>query len=1269
MPGLTQQDVTPVVPQVEDGASGEQEDEGYKPMRWLTNPGNELKFLDKQLVNFVNRMNGEDEEGRYGKQKSTVLPVVNPRLGAVRIYEKEDEPGEIRQGSPLMREPFQGVVEATANVGLAGINATQNVVEQVVAPIQGREPEPQDPEETLLGRPLAGLKEASANALDLPQRYELDPADRMFRDLSGEVAVSLALAWLIGKTPLNPMASSTSFTGTKLNPFVSPGLKDLVNVRGPLAALFRTKNAAKLRPLLRWGSAIGVESMATTALIDNRETPWADPGDDQTRATLKALIPQAGFDFALAGGLYGAGKGVEKLFQLPDLFRSIGRNNKAHNTVNDVGQARTWAEESGLQQRNGEGAYEFIADEPWGAGPVSDAEVRAGFDQSSQAPPAPKNPREAINQMVGSGDRDVPDIWDSSLPEVDVAIRGLDQLDDEGLTAIANRPAEQPIAEALGEQLNRQQQMRQAQDQLREVAQRRLLQRESDAAVRSDAADQLQDLKATQETQAIAEAEGVNGVPTEQINEMLIPDQEMFEAIDVPQLQQIAALDANVGAELAKAGTSPVKATRRELIDAILRVRQKNAGAVSPIQAPPSAMPAAQRNEVKKQVIRQAINEGQVRPSATEAPELPTPTKKDLDDMTPFEALDEELRLKDEYQKLDNAKAERIINETREAEGYYQMSPEEQVANGKLDGWIDDTNSQTGFNPTRSLDDVEKALDSQVAQANLDRIDIPEKASRPITERNRGRIQGTANQLRNWANNGLPPEKQLTKSDSAWEEIVRKKGRLLDTTNIPELDIDQALNDRAIGRVTPATEGVSRAYRQFYGLEDKTPAAKPVAPTPPAPAAQPAFVMPQAYAKSKPTFGQAQLNFESDLDRAAYMLQSKTNGAKADKKREVLFAALKEKGISRREALDLGAEVKASIQDRIEKVTDSRKAPQKRIEIEVPASTRDADQDFSIDLPDVPKSAGGDLPMEERFAQAINGRVEQLETDLKGIAEQIFGDDLPDFNFKLDPQEVVIPPAWGGDGIKTAPSLGNYKYSGLSDVITINNLMNGPRSDLRTAMFHESWHRIQRGYLKPKELKVLDNVFGQRDLANWSQMSGNQRIKQTEVQAVAFQEYAAMRDRGETRTDLIRQSMITQLENYFPEFKGWKKKLTANAFTVLSEGWERIRAFAVRAKNLIADNGYQNVYDIFQDAYDGKLAQGRRFEDATRTIDEVLSMTEAQFEDLVATGKIKEVDANFDEAIERDKYFRKWKGKANTVLNSIDTEIAALKQLAAQGGC
>ena len=648
--------------------------------------------------------------------------------------------------------------------------------------------------------------------------------------------------------------------------------------------------------------------------------------------------------------------------------------------------------------------------------------------------------------------------------------------------------------------------MRQAQEQLRQVAEARSQQR----GFGSDVVDEA---PAAPEAKPVAEASAVD--PAQPV----IPNQDMFEAIDVPQLQGIASLDANVGAELAKAGTSPTKATRRELIDAILTVRQKNLGTISPVNAPPSAMPAAQRNEVKKQVIRQAINEGQVRPSATEAPELPTPTKKDLDDMTPFEALDEELRLKSEYQKLDNAKAERIINETREAEGYRQMSPEEQVANGKLDGW---------------------------------------------------------------------------------EE-------------------------------------------------------------PSAPAAKPEFAIPKDLSKSAPRFGMAQLKFESDLDRAAYMLRDK---AKKSKGEDRMIAALKEQGYDIDEIRALGNDVKVKIQDSIQEATGTRRAPQEAMTIEVPRSELS-----SIDLPDVPKRAGGDLPMEERLSKAVNIRVEQLETDLKGIAKQVFGDDLPDFKFRTGEKRTIASSDWGGDGTTYTPQSASYSFGGIQDLITINNLSNRSYAELRSSMFHESWHRIQRGYLKIKELKVLDNVFAQKDLANFANLPSGYNIKQIEVQAVAFQNYSQMRDRGETRMDLIRNAMAKELETAFPGFKGWQKKFTVEALTAIAEGWERIRGFTSRAKNLIDGNGYQNVYDLFEQAYDGRLTKNRRFEDAVRTVDEVMGMTDAQVEDLVATGNIKEVDASLDAAIARGTHFNKWRGKANTVLNSIDTEIAALKKLATEGGC
>ena len=49
MPGLTQADVTPNA--VEEEEQEKQKDEGYQWGRWLTNPGNELRFIGKGVQN------------------------------------------------------------------------------------------------------------------------------------------------------------------------------------------------------------------------------------------------------------------------------------------------------------------------------------------------------------------------------------------------------------------------------------------------------------------------------------------------------------------------------------------------------------------------------------------------------------------------------------------------------------------------------------------------------------------------------------------------------------------------------------------------------------------------------------------------------------------------------------------------------------------------------------------------------------------------------------------------------------------------------------------------------------------------------------------------------------------------------------------------------------------------------------------------------------------------------------------------------------------
>ena len=98
-------------------------------------------------------------------------------------------------------------------------------------------------------------------------------------------------------------------------------------------------------------------------------------------------------------------------------------------------------------------------------------------------------------------------------------------------------------------------------------------------------------------------------------------------------------------------------------------------------------------------------------------------------------------------------------------------------------------------------------------------------------------------------------------------------------------------------------------------------------------AAKSAFRLPADVAKSKPRFGMAQLQFASDLDRAAYIIRNK---AKASKGEARIIAALEAQGYDIPEIRARGDEVKTLIQDVIEEQTGSRRAPQEAMTLEIP---------------------------------------------------------------------------------------------------------------------------------------------------------------------------------------------------------------------------------------------------------------------------------------------------------------------------------------------
>jgi len=119
-------------------------------------------------------------------------------------------------------------------------------------------------------------------------------------------------------------------------------------------------------------------------------------------------------------------------------------------------------------------------------------------------------------------------------------------------------------------------------------------------------------------------------------------------------------------------------------------------------------------------------------------------------------------------------------------------------------------------------------------------------------------------------------------------------------------------------------------------------------------ATKPVFTLPADVAKSKPRFGMAQLQFESDLDRAAYIIRNK---AKASKGEARIIAALEAQGYDIPSIRARGDEVKQLIQDVIEEQTGSRRAPQEAMTLEIP-DTESAGVRASQSLPQASRADG-----------------------------------------------------------------------------------------------------------------------------------------------------------------------------------------------------------------------------------------------------------------------------------------------------------------------
>ena len=96
-------------------------------------------------------------------------------------------------------------------------------------------------------------------------------------------------------------------------------------------------------------------------------------------------------------------------------------------------------------------------------------------------------------------------------------------------------------------------------------------------------------------------------------------------------------------------------------------------------------------------------------------------------------------------------------------------------------------------------------------------INLPESASRRVNPNTPARTESAAESLFSWTSSPLPGAKPVFHNFYEALAAVRAKDRILDIDAVPGLDMDAARNDKALGKVTPATQAVANAYEQFYG--------------------------------------------------------------------------------------------------------------------------------------------------------------------------------------------------------------------------------------------------------------------------------------------------------------------------------------------------------------------------------------------------------------------------------------------------------------------
>jgi hypothetical protein len=719
----------------------------------------------------------------------------------------------------------------------------------------------------------------------------------------------------------------------------------------------------------------------------------------------------------------------------------------------------------------------------------------------------------------------------------------------------------------------------------------------------------------------------------------------------------------NQGASDIAAGAKP-DAIKKRILEQLEQAAEAAPPAIKPEEPAPAPVEPVdapllpeQRNELKKQLIKKAIQNGEVRPSALPIPELPD-GPRNLSD--PALAMEDELRLAEEYGRRDAIREQVELEAARKRMGWDDMTLDQKKANGMLDGWKEDPKAPPEP-PANSVAGKQKAKEIAGLAERIrftEEVRLPAALARNDSDGPEGLVAQLQKALPNWKQQykeltGTPYARQepaftfpadLSKSAPRYGMATVQFGSDLDRAAY--MLRDGAKKSKGEDRLISALEagGYDVAAIRAHGSKVKE-AIKQAAGGGAAPqSAMTLSIADQGFgaaaARAPAAAPAVKLDPNANPERTARQFGSLNNGKGKWGVTEQQWLDTFDRlggvpdwfdlvgGKANWEKLMQGQEM-PEIEGRIKALT------------QVPAAGPQSLQSIS---PPAHFNVGKGNPM---IPQTDTYRAD-LENFLTTIVRGVAGEDAV-VKFGDKAEQIILPPEWGGDGIKTSESYGDYHY--MKDIVTINALSEKPYYELASTAFHEAWHRIQYTRMTLKDMDVFDSVFGKMRLRNYVGDLAD-IIEPIEAQPVAFEAFIDAKMRGiDHHSEAMREEIIQSLNNIKPRKDGssWEGKLTEKAFTVVAKVLNGLLETLERVNNYARGRGFTSVDDLFEKAYSGRLTAERAHNRAISAVDP----------DWARMNRLAEWSGDPSLSIEWIKL----------AIEDADGRISALKSQALAGGC